>query len=116
MQEKDFDKDKLGKALCISGLDELIKTFPEGIEKVITENGKNISGGQQQRISIARALYKDAPLFLLDEPFSELDENSTHKLLQQLQQIARDRMIILITHDSKSLAYCTKTLKLDEQG
>jgi ABC-type bacteriocin/lantibiotic exporter with double-glycine peptidase domain len=116
LEEVEFDKEKLGKALCISGLEDLIKTFPEGTNKVITENGKNISGGQQQRIAIARALYKDAPLFLLDEPFNELDENATQQLLLHFHQLSKDHMIILITHDSKSLSYCNKIMDLNEQG
>ena len=116
LQENEVDKEKLDKSICMAGLDQLVSTYPEGLNKMITENGKNISGGQQQRIAIARALYKDAPLLLLDEPFNELDEGSTQQILQHLQNMAKNRIIILITHDSKSLAYCNKIIRLDEQG
>ncbi len=116
LEENNPDQQRLEMVLQITGLDKLIKQFPEGLNKVITENGKNISGGQQQRIAVARALYKKASLLLLDEPFNELDEASTEAMLRQIKELSQDRIIILITHDSKSLNYCNKILSLDEQG
>jgi ABC-type bacteriocin/lantibiotic exporter with double-glycine peptidase domain len=83
---------------------------------VITEGGKNISGGQQQRIAIARALYKEAELLLIDEPFNELDEVSADLLARHFKQLASSgKMVIMITHDSKCLSYCNKIISLDEQ-
>ena len=116
LEENEHDNTKLGHALEISGLNGFIAKFPEGIEKIITENGKNISGGQQQRIVIARALYKNADLVLLDEPFNELDEASTTSLLEYFRkQATSGKIIIMITHDKKSLSYCNKVISLDEQ-
>lgn len=116
LEEEDHDKALLQNALLVSGLDEVIKQFPEGREKMITENGKNISGGQQQRIAIARALYKNAPVMLLDEPFNELDEEATRSLLEHFKKLAAGgKTILMITHDKKSLSYCNKIISLDEQ-
>ena len=116
MEEAGYNKENLQYALQISGLDKLITAFPEGLEKIITENGKNISGGQQQRIAIARALYKNASLILLDEPFNELDEESTHLLLDHFRELAKSgKLVLMITHDKKSLSYCNKIISLDEQ-
>jgi ABC-type bacteriocin/lantibiotic exporter with double-glycine peptidase domain len=115
LQENTYDEEKLKQVLEISGLYELINSTPEGLNKMISENGKNISGGQQQRINIARALYKDAELLLLDEPFNELDEESAVKLVQHFKEMAKaGKMIILITHDTKSLIFCNKILSLDQ--
>jgi ABC-type bacteriocin/lantibiotic exporter with double-glycine peptidase domain len=115
LEENEYDKVNLDYATKISGLDTFLAQFPEGLNKMITENGKNISGGQQQRITIARALYKNADLILLDEPFNELDEASETSLLEHFRELAqKGKMIILITHNKKSLSYCSKIISLDE--
>jgi ABC-type bacteriocin/lantibiotic exporter with double-glycine peptidase domain len=116
LEEKDHNEGRLQRALSVSGLDELIAQFPEGLGKIVTENGKNISGGQQQRIALARALYKEADVFLLDEPFNELDEASEISLLGHFRELsARGKLVIMITHDQKSLSYCNQIISLDEQ-
>lgn len=116
LEEDNHDIKRLNCAIKTSGLDIFKDQFSEGMQKVITENGKNISGGQQQRITIARALYKNADLILLDEPFNELDECSETLLLEHFKRLAQQgRLIILITHNKKSLSYCTKIISLDEQ-
>ena len=112
--ENNYDEEKLKQVLEISGLKDLIDDTPEGLNKMIAENGKNISGGQQQRINIARALYKDADLILLDEPFNELDEMSALSLVKYFSQLASlGKIVIMITHDSKNLSYCNKIISLD---
>jgi len=116
LQEERDDQEKLGSAINISGLKEFINQSPEGLDKMITENGKNISGGQQQRISIARALYKNADVILLDEPFNELDETSTVSLVRHFREMSSNgKIIIMITHDSACLSYCNKIISLDEE-
>ena len=115
LQESNHDEEKLKQVLEISGLKDLIDSTPEGLNKMIAENGKNISGGQQQRINIARALYKDAELILLDEPFNELDEASALSLVKHFDQLSSlGKIVIMITHDSKNLSYCNKIISLDE--
>lgn len=115
LAEQEYNKDDLQYALYNSGLEKAISIFPEGLEKLITENGKNISGGQQQRIAIARALYKKASFILLDEPFNELDEEATRLLLEHFRELAlTGKAVIIITHDKKSLSYCNKIISLDQ--
>ena len=114
LEEADYNKEHVVSALHISGLDKVMTKFPERLEKIITENGRNISGGQQQRIAIARALYKNASLILLDEPFNELDEEATQSLLEHFKALAAaGKSVVMITHDKKSLAYCNKIISLD---
>ena len=114
LSETEPDKKRLEAALKISGLEEILKDIPEGLHKMITENGKNISGGQQQRIAIARALYKDADLYLLDEPFNELDDASSKTLLKHfVELVQKGKTVIIITHDQSSLSFCNKIVSLD---
>ena len=115
LTDGDHDADRHNRAINFSGIGLLADSYPEGIQKVITENGKNISGGQRQRIMLARALYHDFDLLILDEPFSELDEEAEHSLLSKLRQFAGSgKIILLITHNKASLDYCNKIISPDK--
>ena len=117
LEEDQHKEDELAYSLEVSGLDELIESYPERLDKIITENGKNISGGQQQRIALARAVYKNADLIILDEPFNELDEASELKILGHFVEMTkRGKIVLLVTHNQKILSHCTKTISLDEQS
>ncbi|MEP6612187.1 MAG: ABC transporter ATP-binding protein [Mucilaginibacter sp.] len=111
-----YDPGKLHEAAIVSGVDKLVERYPDGLEKVITENGKNISGGQRQRVMLARALYHDFDLLILDEPFSEMDSASENDILNHLQPLTEQgKMILFITHNKSSLKYCNKVITLDEE-
>ena len=114
LTEGPYDSVRLNEALAFCGMDAVIRRYPEGLNKVITENGKNISGGQRQRLMLARALYPDFDLLVLDEPFSEMDETAEKAILTKLRLLAREgKMIIIITHNKASLSFCNKTILLD---
>lgn len=109
------DEKKLTDALKISGFEAEVNKRPDGLNYIINQDGKNLSGGQRQRLSLARALYHDFDLLILDEPFSELDEQAETAILKHLQSLAQaGKAIILITHHTASLAYCNKIIGLDE--
>jgi ABC-type multidrug transport system fused ATPase/permease subunit len=113
--EENYDSQKLNRVIKEAGLDTLIGHFTEGVEKIITENGKNISGGQRQRIAIARALYKEADVIILDEPFNELDEQSTVAMLRYFKTLSiQGKIVILITHDANSFSFCDHVITLLE--
>ncbi|MFN8242452.1 MAG: ABC transporter ATP-binding protein [Ferruginibacter sp.] len=108
------DTEKLQQALQGSGMEEWLRQVPGGAAGSVAENGKNISGGQQQRVAIARALYQDADLYILDEPFNELDENSAAKLVQHFKSLAAaGKIVILVSHDPACLQFCNKIIKPD---
>lgn len=112
--EVHYDKKRLQEAISISGLQACLDEFPRGVRHVITENGNNLSGGQRKRISLARALYKDADLIILDEPFSELEELSGRSVMLGLERLAgTGKMLVLITHDKTNLSCCNKVISLD---
>ncbi|MCC8427171.1 ABC transporter ATP-binding protein [Mucilaginibacter sp. UR6-11] len=109
-----YDKTRLDEVLSFCGLQPLVNHYPGGINEFIKENGKNISGGQRQRLMLARALYHDFDLLVLDEAFSEMDEESENTILLKLKQLARQgKMVILITHNNASLNFCDKIIALD---
>jgi ABC-type bacteriocin/lantibiotic exporter with double-glycine peptidase domain len=115
LQENNYNVDRLRYAMETSGLDQLVETWPERLNKIITENGKNISGGQRQRIAIARAIYKNPDMIVLDEPFSELDKEAECELLKKLRKLSQaGKIIILVTHNKESLPFSTKRISLDE--
>ncbi|WDF53803.1 ATP-binding cassette domain-containing protein [Mucilaginibacter sp. KACC 22063] len=108
------DQERLDLALAISGLAPVVAKYPDGLNHLITENGANISGGQRQRLMLARALYKNFDLLILDEPFSELDTESEAYILHQLQQLANNgKIILMITHHLQTLHYCNKVINLE---
>jgi ABC-type multidrug transport system fused ATPase/permease subunit len=115
LEEGGHDQERLNKILGLTGIDQMIGNLPGGLETKIVENGKNFSGGQRQRFIFARALYKDADLFIFDEPFNELDESAQRDMLKQLQRLTEEgRMVLMITHNKEALHYCNRTMVLDE--
>ena len=115
LQEGPGDTNKMEKILTVTGIKELLKDLPEGLNTIITENGKNFSGGQRQRLIFARALYRDFDLLIMDEPFNELDEQSEAEMLLVLQKIAAEgKIVLLITHRHASLLSCNRKIILDE--
>lgn len=92
---KDVEEEKLMDAIQKAGLSELVKN--KGLDFVCGENGNNLSGGEKQRISIARSLIKGAPVLLLDEITSALDEKTAHAINQEVVSL-KDKLCIEITH------------------
>src|SRR5205823_14624422 len=78
--------------------DGFIRRLPEGYDTVIGERGATLSGGEKQRISIARALLKDAPILILDEPTSALDAETEALLLEALDRLIAGRTTFIIAH------------------
>ncbi|HET7002781.1 MAG TPA: ABC transporter ATP-binding protein, partial [Puia sp.] len=116
-EKANYDKQRLNDILALTGIDQIIHLLPDGLNSIITENGKNLSGGQRQRFMLARALYKDFDLLILDEPFSELDKASETELLKQLRNLTEmGKIILLITHNTDAFSFCNKKIQLDGIG
>ena len=95
---KDCDLELLKKTINKSKLDQLIDKLPAGLDTVIGERGVFLSGGEQQRIGIARALYKKPEILILDEATSALDEDTERLLLQQVFELGENMTIIIVSH------------------
>ena len=80
-----------------------IETLPDGLDTNVGERGNQVSGGQAQRIQIARALCKNASIILLDEPVSALDPDTGHSVLEALCNLTDGRTVIHVTHHQETL-------------
>jgi ABC-type multidrug transport system fused ATPase/permease subunit len=110
-----YDTERMAKVIKVTGISGWLENQGSGLAHLITENGKNISGGQRKRIALARALYKEADLYLLDEAFSELDAESEQAMLHYFKQLAESgKMVVLISHNKSSFSHCNKIISLDE--
>ena len=85
------------------------------IEDIIKEDGINLSGGERQRIGIARCLYQNREIIILDEPTNNLDEKSENIFFETLENIKKDKTIIIISHNYKILKYCEKKYLIENK-
>lgn len=86
-----------------ASLTKWIETLPDGLDTNVGERGNQVSGGQAQRIQIARALCKNAPVILLDEPVSALDQDTGYCVLDTLRKLTDGRTVIHVTHHRETL-------------
>ena len=92
------DGQRIGEALCASGLDGLVRE--RGADFEVGSKGKFLSGGEQRRVAFSRALYKNAPLYLLDEPTSELDPETSRVIIEQILNLKKSATVIAASHDA----------------
>ena len=109
---EDVDKDLLNDAIKASNLFPTINVLPNKEKTLISEAGRNFSGGQIQRIGIARGLYKKPKILILDESTSNLDESNEKEILNTLMSLKNKITIIFISHKLKSLEFCDKIYEL----
>ena len=95
-------------------LSGLIKTFPEGMNTVVGERGLKLSGGEKQRVAIARTLLKNPPILVLDEATSALDTLTEREIKQSLNDLAEKRTTIIIAHRLSTVVEANKILVLDK--
>ena len=96
--------DEIVWAACKNAsLTKWIESLPDGLDTNVGERGNQVSGGQAQRIQIARALCKDAPVILLDEPVSALDQDTGQSVLDALGRLTDGRTVIHVTHHQETL-------------
>jgi ABC-type bacteriocin/lantibiotic exporter with double-glycine peptidase domain len=106
LNNSSFNKKKFYKIVQSLEMNNFFKTLPRGYNSSVGDIGKNISGGQRQKIAIARMLYKDPGLILLDESTNSLDQKNEDLVFRILKSIKKDRIIFLITHSKRLFKYC----------
>ncbi|MBQ2854011.1 MAG: ABC transporter ATP-binding protein [Oscillospiraceae bacterium] len=106
------DDEELEEVLKIACAWDFVSRFPEGLEHRLGAGGRGISEGQAQRLAIARALLRKAPVLLLDEATSGLDINTERQLLNNLRQSGLLHTCILVTHRPESARFCSRTYEI----
>ena len=96
------DDDRIVESIKLGGLEKRIAKLPEGINTEITkefnDSGTEFSGGEEQKLAVARTFYKDAGMFFLDEPSSALDPIAEYKLNETMKSISKEKNVIYISH------------------
>ncbi len=114
--EKDNEK-LLRVAISKSGADKYLDNLPKGIEQTVGkmfEGGIDLSGGQWQKLALARAFFRDAPILILDEPTAAIDAKAEYEIFQNVQKLQTDKTVIIISHRFSTVRNADRILVLDE--
>ena len=109
------DEERLGRALRTACAEEFVSGLEQGADTELGERGAGLSEGQTQRLAIARAIFSERPVLLLDESTSALDAETEEQLLKNLRGLT-DRTVIIVTHRPAALAICDRVLRFTEEG
>jgi subfamily B ATP-binding cassette protein MsbA len=109
----DATRRMLWEALELANLRSFVETLPNGIDTVIGERGVKISGGQRQRLALARAFLKDAPIVMLDEATSATDFETENQIHEAIEQLMRNRTVFMIAHRLRSAMTADVILALE---
>ena len=108
--ESEIDPDKLSDIIERSGMDSIVDSLKDGSDtwllKILNDNGIDLSGGQRQKLFLARALYEDRPIIILDEPTAALDPVAEYELYQSFDQTLENKLAIYISHRLASTRFC----------
>ena len=106
------DRSRVQSALERAGLGPKTASLPRGMDtsllKILDEQGTELSGGENQRLSLARALYKDAPIVILDEPTAALDPLAEYEIYRRFRDLIGDKTTIYISHRMSSCRFCDR--------
>ena len=110
----DATQTEIEEAAKYSFADEFINKLPQKYETQIGENGVRLSGGEKQRLSIARAMLKKAPIILLDEATSSLDSKSEKKIQDAINKLMQGKTSLIIAHKFSTIKKCDKIILIDK--
>lgn len=105
-------EEELFHALEEANLAEDVRAFPDGLNTQVGDHGARLSGGQAQRLAIARAFLKDAPILILDEPTSQVDLTGEAAILDALERIAHGRTVVMIAHRRAAIQHVGRVLAI----
>jgi ATP-binding cassette, subfamily B, bacterial len=111
------DPELLADATRRSGADEFLHKLPQGYDNILGryfDGGVELSGGQWQKVALARAFYRDAEIVILDEPTSDIDPLAEYDIFARFRELARDKIVILVTHRLYNLKVADRIIVMDE--
>jgi len=118
--QDDIDRDKVNQCLDKVGLGNKISSLDKGIDsmmlKIIDENGVDFSGGERQKLCIARALYKDSPMVIMDEPTAALDALAESEIYQNFSDLVKGKTAVYVSHRLASTKFCDKIALFSKDG
>src|SRR5205085_5527468 len=106
-------EDEVLAAAAAAGVTSFVDQFEDGFATVVSERGATLSGGQKQCVAIARALLRDAPVVIMDEPTSSLDSVTEHLVIQGLDRLVSDRTAIIIAHRFSTIRSATRVAVME---
>lgn len=116
-RKEDIDYTKLNEKVMLAGLDEKIEKLPDGFESILVksvhENATDLSGGEQQKLALARALYKDGSIIVLDEPTAALDPIAENEMYLKYKELTAGRTSIFISHRLSSTRFCDRIFYIE---
>ena len=104
--------ERLWRALETAGLADEVRRMPEGLHTLLGEQGLGLSGGQAQRVSLARAFLADRPLLILDEPTSQVDLDSEARIVEAIGRLARGRTVMTVSHRAGALVTADRVVRV----
>ena len=116
VDENKIDYNQLNKVIKYANLDDLVKNLKDGLDTTIGEKGSKISGGQIQRIAIARELYRNPSVLILDEATTGLDYENEKQIFESINKLKNDMTIIIVSHNPSTISFCDKLLDLNKDN
>ena len=113
MAKADATEDELMAAVTAAELKDFIDASPDGLDTKVGDQGTALSGGQAQRLAIARAILKDAPIVILDEPTSQIDVETEALLNRALERLCANKTVLLIAHRLSTIEQADRIVVLD---
>ena len=114
MADENAGRDKVMKALSLAGCDEIIEKFKDRENTIIGSKGVYLSGGEKQRIAIARAILKNSPIVIMDEASAAIDADNEYELQKAFKNLMQDKTVIMIAHRMTSIRNVDEIIVLEK--
>ena len=113
LADEDIDDAAVERAIRAAQMEKFVARLPDGLDTRVGERGVRMSGGERQRVGIARALYHDPPVLVLDEATSALDIATERRVMQAVMALRRSKTVLIISHRLTTVEHCDRLYRLE---